>query len=117
MRLAIVYTRLMFLALPLLYFYLFVTSILLGAGDSKTPLRFIALATAVAAALNPLFMFGVGGVSGGGVAGAALANLVSQAISLAALMRYLYQGRHPLCLYRKDLPISTLDRSIVSTLL
>jgi putative MATE family efflux protein len=114
--LAVSYTEVMFLALPILCLYLYLTSILLGTGDSHTPLWSMMLAVLVGAALNPLLMFGGGPLPGAGIAGSALATLIAQTVSLAVLVRHLYRRRDPLCLYRNDLALFRMDWPIVAEL-
>jgi putative MATE family efflux protein len=88
-----------------------------GAGDSKTPLYFLLLSVGLDIALNPLFIFGLGPVPRFGIAGSALATLLAQAISLTALVVYLYRRKHPLCLHGSELALLRVDWSIVATLI
>ncbi len=114
--LAVAYMRVIFLYLPFLVLYIFVTSVLRGAGDSKTPLNFLMLNVALDIALNPLLIFGLGPVPRLGIAGSALATLLAQALSLAALIVHLYRRKHPLCLHGAELKFLRIDRSIVAIL-
>src|SRR5262249_51827638 len=91
LELAVAYMRVIFLALPFLYMYAFVMSVLRGAGDSKTPFQFMLLSVAIDIALNPVFIFGLGPVPRLGIAGSALATFIAQAVSLTALVRSLYR--------------------------
>ncbi|GFE83692.1 MATE family efflux transporter [Steroidobacter agaridevorans] len=116
LALAVTYTKVMFLALPILYLNLYVISILLGTGDSKSPLWFIVLSAVMVAVLSPLCMFGVGPLQGAGIAGSAFTILVSQAASLGALVAHLYRRRNPLCLYQEDLALLRVDWSVVGML-
>jgi putative MATE family efflux protein len=114
--LAIAYMRVIFLALPCLYMYAFVMSVLRGAGDSKTPFYFMLLSVAIDIGLNPVFIFGLGPIPRLGIAGSALATFVSQAISLTALIVHLYRRRHLLVLHKDELPLLRLNWTIVGTL-
>src|SRR6266704_3100919 len=114
--LAIAYMRVIFLALPCLYMYAFVMSVLRAAGDSKTPFYFMLLSVVIDIGLNPVFIFGLGPIPRLGIAGSALATFVAQAISLFALIRHLYRRRHILCLHRDELPLLKPDWSVVATL-
>src|SRR5262249_17400621 len=114
--LAITYIRVIFLALPCLYMYAFVMSVLRGAGDSKTPFYFMVLSVALDIGLNPVFIFGVGPIPRMGIAGSALATFVSQAVALTALIRHLYRRRHLLVLHRNELSLLRPDGVIVSAL-
>jgi putative MATE family efflux protein len=91
------YMRTIFLALPSLYINIFVTSVLQGAGNSKTPLQFMLLSVAIDIALNPVFIFGLGPIPRLGIAGTALATIAAQTVGVTALLFHLYRGKHPLC--------------------
>ena len=114
--LAVAYMRVIFLALPFLFMYAFVMSVLRGAGDSKTPFYFMLLSVAIDIALNPVFIFGLGPIPRLGIAGSALATLVAQAISLTALVVHLYRRRHMLVLHKDEIRHLRLDWAIVGTL-
>jgi len=114
--LAVAYMRVIFLALPCLYMYAFVMSVLRGAGDSKTPFYFMLLSVAIDIALNPVFIFGWGPIPKLGIAGSALATFVAQAVSLTALVNHLYRRRHLLVLHKDELKHLRVDWAIVGTL-
>lgn len=113
---AVPYMRVMLLALPSIYLLTFVMSLLVGIGDSTTPLRFVVLSVLLGAALTPAFLFGGGAVFGAGVVGAGLASFATQAICLVALLRHLYARCHPLCISWEDASILRVDWSIVREL-
>jgi putative MATE family efflux protein len=115
--LAVAYMRVIFLALPFLYMYAFVMSVLRGAGDSKTPFYFMMLSVGIDIALNPVFIFGIGPIPRFGIAGSAMATLTAQGISLIALVRHLYRRKHILRLHADELKMLRLDGAIVGTLL
>src|SRR6185312_9890798 len=115
--LAVAYMRVIFLYLPSLVLYIFATSVLRGAGDSKTPLYFLMLNVALDVALNPLLIFGLGPVPRLGIAGSALATLLAQTSSLIALIVHLYRRKHPLCLHGAELGFLRIDWSIVAILI
>jgi putative MATE family efflux protein len=114
--LAIAYMRVIFLAIPCLYMYAFVMSVLRGAGDAKTPFYFMLLSVVIDIALNPVFIFGVGPVPRLGIAGSALATFVSQAISLTAMIVYLYKKRHPLVLHEDEWHLLRLNWVVIGAL-
>jgi putative MATE family efflux protein len=111
------YLQIIFAALPFLYLYTYVMAVLRGAGDSRTPFRFLLLSVGLDIGLNPLFIFGLGPVPRLGIAGSALATLVANAISFVALVAYLYRTRNPLCLRGGDLALLRFDGVIIATLL
>ncbi len=114
--LAVAYMRVIFLSLPFLVLYIFATSVLRGAGDSKTPLYFLILNVVLDIGLNPLLIFGWGPVPRLGIAGSALATLSAQAIALTALIVHLYRRKNSLCLYGEELELLRVDWGIVATL-
>lgn len=69
--------------------YNMVSAVLRGMGDSKRPLLFIAIASAVNLVLDILFT----GILGWGVAGAAWATIIGQAVSFLFSIYYLYNNR------------------------
>jgi len=115
--LAAAYLRTIFVAIPFLYLYTFVMAVMRGAGDSRTPFKFLLLSVGLDIALNPLLIFGFGPIPALGIAGSALATLIANAVSLAALVASLYRHRNPLCLRGAELAFLRLDREILLTLL
>lgn len=114
--LAISYMRLMFVALPFAYGAYFVSAALRGAGDSKTPFRFLVLSVALDIVCNPLFIFGWGPVPAMGIAGSAMATLVAQGVALAALLAHIYRARSPLALRRDERHLLRMRWPLVKTL-
>ncbi len=115
--LADAYLRVIFLAMPLLYAFAFFSAALRGAGDARTPFRFLLLAVVLDIALNPLLIFGLGPLPALGIAGSAWATLVSQAIALLAMALYLRHKRHVLWLGRRDIALFIPKAVILRTLL
>ena len=69
--------------------YNMVSAVLRGMGDAKRPLLFIGIASGVNLALDILFT----GILGWGVAGAAWATIIGQAVSFIFSLFYLYKKR------------------------
>ncbi|MDN5353138.1 MAG: hypothetical protein PWQ12_2059, partial [Clostridiales bacterium] len=67
--------------LVFMFGYNVTSAILRGLGDSRTPLRFLAYSTVINVVLDPLLIFGIGPLPVLGIQGAALATIISQAIS------------------------------------
>ncbi len=116
LRQAVSYLQILLLSVPMSYLYVAVMAALRAAGDSKTAFIFSGLSVAMDVALNPFLIIGLGPIPPFGIAGAALATLGSQAIGLTALVIYLYQRRHALCLYRRDVGLLCLDPRIAGLL-
>ncbi|MFC3712466.1 MATE family efflux transporter [Sphingoaurantiacus capsulatus] len=101
--LAIAYLRVIFVAVPFMNAFAFAMAVMRGAGDSKTPFYFMALSVALDIVLNPLLIRGVGPIPALGIAGSALATLIAQGVSFAALLMLLYRRQHPLLPRRHEL--------------
>ena len=84
--LAEAYLRIIFLAMPTLYAFAFLSSALRGVGDSRTPFRFLLLSVLLDIGFNPLLIFGIGPFPQLGIAGAAWATLIAQTLSLLGLL-------------------------------
>ena len=110
------YLRVLFLALPASNAFFFVSAALRGAGDSRTPFRFLAVSVVLDIVLNPLFIFGWGPVPPLGIAGSALATLVAQCVALGLLLRHVYRVQHPLALHAEERRLLRIDPGIVRTL-
>lgn len=110
------YLRVMFVAIPASYAFFFVNGALRGAGDSKTPFKFLLLSVALDIALNPVFIFGFGPLPALGIAGSALATLVSQTTALLALVVHIYRQRNPLAIHIDEWHLFRVDWSIVRSI-
>ena len=114
--LAEAYLKIIFLALPMLFMFTFVTAALRGAGDTRTPFWFLLLVVVLDMALNPLLIFGWGPVPRLGIQGSALATLIANGLSFVALVCWLRWRRHPLWIGRRQLGLFLPDMAIVRTL-
>lgn len=88
---AIAYLRVIFAAMPFMYFFSFVMMAQRGTGDSRTPFYFSLLTVALDITLNPLLIIGVGPFPRLGIAGSATATLVAQTFTLAVMLIHLYR--------------------------
>lgn len=79
------YLQINFIGTLFLTGYNFIGTVLRASGDSKTPLYFVLLATVLAAVLDPLLISGLNM----GVAGAAWATVLAQAIAFLYSLFYL----------------------------
>jgi len=115
--LAEAYLQVIFLAMPALYAFAFLSAALRGAGDARTPFRFLLVAVLLDIVLNPLLIFGMGPFPKLGIAGSAWATLVAQTTTLIALLFYLRHKRHALWLGRQDAHMFRIDTTILSALI
>jgi putative MATE family efflux protein len=107
------YLRVIFLALPLLNFTAFLMTVLRGAGDSRTPFYFMALAVFIDAGTNPFFILGIGPFPKMGIAGAAASTLLAQLITVAAFLAVIYGRKDRLRLTRDDLHYLRADPALL----
>ncbi|WP_159915008.1 MATE family efflux transporter [Pantoea sp. 18069] len=115
--LAVAYLRVIFLAIPLLYLFTFVSAVMRGAGDTRTPFCFLLLVVLLDTALNPLFIFGWGPVPRMGIAGSSTATLVAHTIGFAALLAWLRWRAHPLWIGAAELRLFVPDGRILRALI
>jgi len=115
--LAEAYLQVIFLAMPALYAFAFLSAALRGAGDARTPFRFLLVAVLLDIVLNPLLIFGMGPFPKLGIAGSAWATLVAQTTTLIALLFYLRHKRHVLWLGRQDAHMFRIDTTILRSLI
>lgn len=98
---AVRYLRIIFLGMPFTYLYNAVASALRSVGDSRTPVRFLAMASVLNGCLDLVFVAGLGM----GVVGAALATVIAEAVSAAMCVAYIYRRVPLLQLKREDMRI------------
>ncbi len=80
------YAGAIFLVVPMIG-----TGALRASGDARTPAVVMAVAAATNAVLDPMFIFGFGPIEAMGIRGAAIATVISRAITLAVTLRVLKQ--------------------------
>jgi putative MATE family efflux protein len=114
---AVPYLRIIFLALPSMYFYNFMMMTLRGAGDSRTPFLFMGLSVVLDVVLNPVLIFGVGPFPKMGIAGSATATLIAQTVALFALLGTLYARKYFLRITRAELGFLKPDLAILRALI
>ncbi len=113
---AAIYLRIIFLAMPFMYFFAFLQMAQRGAGDSRTPFWFLGLAVLLDVIFNPLLINGYGPFPRLGVAGSAWATFISHGVSLTCLIVVLYRRGSILTLSRAELPLLRPDREILRSL-
>ncbi len=92
--LAVSYLRLFLWSTPFMFGMFFLSSVMRGVGDSKTPLYFQAGALLVNAVLDPVLIFGWLGFPRMGLDGTAAATVFAQACAFCSLAYYLHRRRH-----------------------
>jgi putative MATE family efflux protein len=113
---AIIYLRIMFAAMPFNYFFMFMQMAQRGAGDSKTPFYFMALAVGIGVILNPMLIRGFGPIPKLGIAGSALSTFFGQGVSFMLLLAHLYRKRSVLVLWPSELHLLKPNMEILRPL-
>lgn len=83
------YLSIYFSGLIFMFLYNAASAILRGLGDSLSPTVFLAYATGINIILDPLFIFGLGPLPALGVAGAAWATVLAQAVAAFLSLHHL----------------------------
>lgn len=99
---AVLYTRFMCVGLLFVSLYNYLSSMLKALGDSKTPLYFLIISTVINIVLDILFVC----VFSLGIKGAALATVISQAISVLLCMIHAYRTNPYFRIRKEDLSIT-----------
>ena len=114
---SVAYARIMFTSLPVLFLYFGYTTFIRGTGDSRTPLYFLVLGTALNLVFLPALVFGWGFLPELGLYGSAYATVASTSIALVTMMVYLDRVRHPLRFDRSVARHLRLDPVLLKLLL
>lgn len=99
---AVLYLRIYLLGMPAMALYNFGNAILSAAGDTKRPLYYLSLAGVINVLLNLFFVI----VCRLGVAGVALASIISQYLSAALILRVLLKTKEDFGLQLNCLHVS-----------
>ncbi|MET0183056.1 MAG: MATE family efflux transporter [Caulobacterales bacterium] len=110
---AVIYLRYTCLTMPFSFTFLFAQMLMRGTGDSQTPFSFSLLHITLSIILTPLFIVGALGFPRFGIAGAAMGNLVAQAIALTGLLVHVYRADLPVALKGPDLKLLFPDFAIL----
>ncbi|MGB3344403.1 MAG: MATE family efflux transporter [Aequorivita sp.] len=90
-----------------LFLFFIFQSLMRGIGNVMLPV-YIVLATVILnAGLDPLFIYGFGPIPGYGVAGAAVASVMTQAIAAAIGLIILFRGKHGIKISLKSMYFNT----------
>lgn len=84
---AVSYLTICFIGIPFITAYNIISSVFRGMGDSKNPMRFVAVACVCNIALDYLFIGGLGLGAAGAALGTVLAQTISVLVSLAVILR------------------------------
>ena len=93
-----------------------ITQALRGAGDAMTPFWFMILAVTLDAALNPVFILGLGPAPKLGIVGAGTATTIANTISVIGLIIFIYARDLPLRLRGPELGLLKPDPELLRTI-
>jgi putative MATE family efflux protein len=93
---ATAYARIMLIAMPGLFVFLLMTSMMRGVGDTVTPLYALTLSTVTGLLITPALIRGWFGLPKLGVASGAYASILSFLVALVWLAFYMRRRNHPL---------------------
>ena len=113
---AIAYLRVIFAAMPFMYFFSFVMMAQRGTGDSKTPFYFALVQVGLDITLNPLLIMGIGPFPRLGIAGSATSTLIAQTFTLAVMLAHLYRQRSILVIRPSEWRLLVPDFQIIRSL-
>lgn len=100
---ALVYLRVIFIAMPATLLSVMMMMGLRGVGDARTPLIFMIVSVGVDLILNPVLILGLGPFPAMGIAGSATATALAGFISLIGIIAYSYAKDLPLRLRGPEL--------------
>ncbi len=101
---AAAYLRISFIGLVFLFIYFVFQSLLRGVGDVRTPFLIVLMTVLLNFAADPAFILGWGPIPAMGVAGAAMATVITQGIAAVLGLFILFSGRYGVHLRTADLP-------------
>ncbi|HEX8561582.1 MAG TPA: MATE family efflux transporter [Flavobacterium sp.] len=99
---ALGFMRFSFIGLAFNFQFIMFTSFMRGVGNPTVPIYIIMGSVVLNFALDPLFIFGWGPISGLGVMGAAIATLSTQALATVVSMIILFRGKRGIQLQLKN---------------
>jgi len=110
------YGRVIFVAMPVIFVFFAYVSFLRGLGDTKTPLWFLVLTTAIGVVVTPALIQGWFGLPQLGVASAAVATLASNLGGLITMLLFLRSIKHPLSFDRETASDLIVDVPLLKTI-
>ena len=87
------YMKVLLLATPLIFLSFSIQSIYQASGDTVTPMWLVAISLFANTVLDPILMLGLFGFPKMGIAGAALATVISRALWVIVGMHLLFKGK------------------------
>ncbi|MFY0254551.1 MATE family efflux transporter [Chitinophaga sp. 30R24] len=100
---ALLFLRITLLGIPLTFIFILFQSVMRGVGKVSVPLVINVITVVLNFLLDPLFIYGWGPIAAHGVAGAAIATLITQLLSAIAGVYLLLDGKQGIKLKWREL--------------
>jgi len=100
-----VYIKIIFISMPFMFVIQSFAAVMRGWGDTKTPMLISAVSVVINLILDPFLIIGIGPFPELGVAGAAIATVISRAVGAAICIYVLFWGRQSLRIAFKHLKL------------
>lgn len=113
---AVDYLRIVLISIVPAMLMMIITQALRGAGDAMTPFWFMILSVGLDAALNPVFILGLGPAPELGIVGAGVATTIANSASAAGLIAYIYARDLPLRLRGSELGYLKPDPALLQSM-
>lgn len=91
---SVTYFKVSSLGFVFLFLFFIFQSLMRGIGNVMLPVYIVLFTVVLNAGLDPLFIYGYGPIPAYGVAGAAVASVITQALAAAIGLIILFKGRH-----------------------
>lgn len=91
---AVLYLQISFIGFIFMFIYFAFQSLMRGVGDVKTPMIIVFVTVLLNLIIDPLFIFGYGPIPAMGVSGAAIATVLTQAVSAIIGIIIFLKGNH-----------------------
>ncbi len=91
---SVLYFKVSSLGFVFLFIFFIFQSLMRGIGNVMLPVYIVLFTVVLNAGLDPLFIYGYGPIPGYGVAGAAVASVITQALAATIGLSILFRGRH-----------------------
>ena len=88
---------------PVIFPLVFISVMVRGSGDARTPMVFTMLWLGLGLFFSPVLMIGAFGMPAFGLTGLVYGNAIAAALSLIAMLVHIYRSGHPLKLTREEL--------------
>jgi putative MATE family efflux protein len=98
-ELAVIYLKVIFLGLPFMFMSMVFGFILRAYGDTITPMKVEGITVCLNLVLDPILIFGLGGLPRMGILGAALATIFSRSVSSFIAFYILFKGKSGIKLF------------------